>query len=65
MSYFIMRLQYIQEQSRQAILPGLELFYGHPPFGVGLCCAYWYLYCISMQMIFAAAARVVLPLGLK
>jgi len=27
-----MRLQYIQEQSRQTILPGLELFYEHPPF---------------------------------
>ena len=34
MSYFIMRLQYIQEQSRQTILPGLELFYEHPPFAL-------------------------------
>jgi len=32
MRYSIMRLQYTQEQSRQTILPGLELFYEHPPF---------------------------------
>lgn len=31
-----MRLQYIQEQSRQTILPGLELFYEHPPFPAAL-----------------------------
>lgn len=29
MGCFIMRLQYIQFQSRQEILPGPELFYGH------------------------------------
>lgn len=27
----IIWLQYIQEQSRQTLLPGLKLFYGHPP----------------------------------
>jgi hypothetical protein len=32
MSYFIMWLRYIQEQSRQDYLPGLKVFYGHLPF---------------------------------
>ena len=32
---YIIRLQYIQEQSRQTLLPGLKLFYEHPPFPEG------------------------------
>ena len=28
----IIRLQYMQEQSRQTLLPGRKLFYEHPPF---------------------------------
>ena len=29
---YIIRLQYMQEKSRQTLLPGLKLFYEHPPF---------------------------------
>ena len=32
---YIIRLQYMQEKSRQTLLPGLKLFYEHPPFGAG------------------------------
>ena len=53
MSYFITRLQCIQEQSQQNYLPGLELFYGHQPLSDGfyllrkvirLICSEFYLY---------------------
>ena len=30
--HHIIRLQYMQEQSQQTLLPGLKLFYGHPAF---------------------------------